>query len=137
MSQYYLIKSDPETYSWNHLISEGQTRWDGIRNYQARNYIKSWKPGDKLLFYHSGEDRAVVGLAVVVSDPYAEPGTDGQWVCADIKPEKAFIRPVGLDVLKKDPLLNGLPLLKQARLSVMPVRKEEYRHILKLGGLAP
>jgi predicted RNA-binding protein with PUA-like domain len=135
MSNYYLIKSDPETYSWNHLTSDGQTRWDGIRNYQARNYLKSWKPGDKLLFYHSGTDKAIVGVAVVVSDPYAEPGTDGLWFCADIKPEKAFPHPVGLAVLKNDPVLKGLPLLRQARLSVMPVRQEEYLRILEIGGL--
>lgn len=133
--KYFLIKSDPETYSWRHLVQEGRTRWDGIRNYQARNYLKDWLPGDRLLFYHSGDDKAVVGLAMVVSEPYAEPGTDGMWFCADIEPVKPFPRAVSLTAMKKDPVLSGLLLLKQARLSVMPVRPEEYRHILRLGGL--
>lgn len=135
--RYYLIKSDPDTYAWQHLVQEGRTRWDGIRNYQARNYLKEWQTGDKLLFYHSGADKAVVGLAEVVSEPYAEPGTDGQWFCADIQPVKDFPRSVSLSAMKKDPALSGLLLLKQARLSVMPVQRQEYHHILRLGGLEP
>ncbi|MCS6981087.1 MAG: EVE domain-containing protein [Flavobacteriales bacterium] len=132
---YYLIKSDPETYSWADLLREGRTRWDGIRNFQARNYLKNWQPGDSLLFYHSGDEKAIVGVAKVVSEPYEEPGSGGRWFCADIEPHMPFKQPVPLKLLKSTTELQGLILLKQSRLSVMPVQEREFQRIVKMGGI--
>lgn len=132
---YYLIKSDPDTYSWADLLREGRTRWDSIRNYQARNYLKNWKPGDSLLFYHSGDEKAIVGVAKVVSEPYEEPGSGGQWFCADIEPQMPLEQPVPLKLLKSIAELRGLMLLKQSRLSVMPVQEREFQRIVKMGGI--
>ncbi|MCS6979865.1 MAG: EVE domain-containing protein [Flavobacteriales bacterium] len=130
---YYLIKSDPETYGWEDLNRDKRTRWDGIRNYQARNYLKIWQPGDQLLFYHSGEEKALVGVAEVISDPYPEPGTNDTWWCADIIPLKKFKRSVPLALIKQDPALQNLPLLRQSRLSVMPVSEMEFKRLCQLG----
>jgi len=130
---YYLIKSDPDNYSWEHLIKEGKTCWDGIRNYQARNYLKNWENGDLLLFYHSGQEKSVVGVARVCGFPYPELGQESGWYCCDIEPVNMFNKPVQLDQIRKNENLRELLLLKQSRLSVMPVQMTEFDIIVALG----
>jgi len=132
--QYWLVKSEPFKYSWDNLVADGKTFWDGVRNFQARNYLKSMKVGDKVLFYHSNEGLCVVGVAKVAKEHYPDPtDTEGKWVCIDLEPDFALNKPVSLAQIKQDPLLTNIPLLKQARLSVMPVTKEEFEQIVKMG----
>lgn len=131
---YWLVKSEPYKYSWENLIADGRTFWDGVRNFQARNYLKSMKIGDKVLFYHSNEGLCIVGVAKVVKEHYPDPtDTENKWVAVDLEPDFTLNTPVTLKQIKEDPLLANIPLLKQARLSVMPVKKEEFERILELG----
>lgn len=131
---YWLVKSDPDTYSWDHLIKDGQTFWDGVRNYQARNNLKAMKKGDKVLFYHSLKGLDVVGIAKVVKEAYQDPTTpDERWVAVDLKAVKPFKRPVTLKEIKRDKRLKDLALVRQSRLSVCPVSPDEYKTILELG----
>ncbi len=131
---YWLVKSDPDTYSWDHLIKDGQTFWDGVRNYQARNNLKAMKKGDKVLFYHSLKGLDVVGIAKVVKEAYQDPTTpDERWVAVDLKAVKPFKRPVTLKEIKGDKRLKDLALVRQSRLSVCPVSPDEYKTILELG----
>jgi len=131
---YWLVKSEPFKYSWDQFVKDGQTFWDGVRNYQARNNLKGMKKGDKVLFYHSNEGMEVVGIAEVVKDYYQDPTTeDPNWVVVDLKPLKPLNYPVKLADMKAVPQLANLSLLRQSRLSVCDVRKEEYDFILKMG----
>jgi predicted RNA-binding protein with PUA-like domain len=132
---YWLVKSEPFKYSWEQLVKDGSTFWDGVRNYQARNHLKAMKKGDKVLFYHSNEGLEVVGIATVVRTAYQDPTTDDPaWVAVDLAPVKPLKQAVSLANMKKEPGLKNLSLLRQGRLSVCPVSKEEYALILKLGG---
>jgi len=132
---YWLLKSEPFKYSWNDFTSDGITYWDGVRNYQARNNLKAMKTGDKALFYHSNKGLEVVGVAEVVSAHYQDPTTeDERWVVVDIKPLKRLKNPVRLSEIKSEPLLKGIPLIKQSRLSVMPLSKKEYDKIISMSG---
>ena len=132
---YWLVKSEPFKYSWEQLVKDGSTFWDGVRNYQARNHLRAMKKGDKVLFYHSNEGLEVVGIATVIRTAYQDPTTDDPaWVAVDLAPVKALKKPVTLADMKQAPGLKGLSLLRQARLSVCPVTKEEYALILKMGG---
>jgi predicted RNA-binding protein with PUA-like domain len=132
---YWLIKSEPSTYSIDTLKTEKQTFWSGVRNYAARNNMKAMKKGDICLFYHSVVDPAVVGISKVVKEAYQDPTTDETaWVVVDVAFVKKFKTPVTLPQIKQDPALANMDLLRLSRLSVQSVRKEEYEHILGLAG---
>jgi predicted RNA-binding protein with PUA-like domain len=124
---YWLVKSEPDKYPWEQLLKDGRTFWDGVRNYQARNNLQAMQKGDTVLFYHSNDGLAVVGVARVVKEAYQDPTTDDpRWVAVDIEPVETLKTPVPLSGMKKDPRLQNLALIKQGRLSVMPVTKEEF-----------
>ena len=129
-----MVKQEPETYSWSDLVSDGKTDWTGVRNYQARNNLREMKTGDRVLFYHSGKEKAVVGLAEVVKAAYADPtAADGEWVAVDLKPVKALKNPVPLAAIRYDKRLSQLPLIRQSQLSVMSLTKEEFDIIVATG----
>ena len=133
-SGFWMVKQEPEAYSWNDFVRDGRTDWTGVRNFQARNNLRQMKVGDRVLFYHSGEQRAVVGIAQVAKGPYPDPtAAEDQWVAVDIKPVKALRAPVPLTVIKAEPKLSNILLVRQSRLSVLPVTKEEFETIGKLG----
>jgi len=133
---YWLIKSEPFKYSWEQFVKDGKTFWDGVRNYQARNNLKAMKKGDRVLFYHSNEGLCVVGIAEVITEAYPDPTIqDDRWVAVDIKPVKALPRSVPLSEMKAQPALQHMGLLRQGRLSVVTLTKQEYDLILKLGGI--
>jgi predicted RNA-binding protein with PUA-like domain len=133
--QHWLIKSEPGTYSWADLVRDKKTRWDGVRNFLARKNVRAMQPGDLALFYHSGVERIVVGVARVVSDPYPDPtASEGDWSAVDVEPVHALREPVSLDRIKQEKALRDMVLLKQSRLSVQPVRQPEFDAIVKLGG---
>ena len=131
---YWLLKSDPDTYSWENLQRDQRTRWDGVRNFQARNHLKAMHVGDLAFFYHSQDDREIVGVVRVTKaaypDPTAESGED--WVCVDIELVQPLMRGLGLDEIKSMPTLGNMELLRQSRLSVQPVRPVEWEAILKM-----
>jgi predicted RNA-binding protein with PUA-like domain len=134
-SGYWMVKQEPETYSWDDFVKDGKTDWTGVRNYQARNNLREMKNGDRVLFYHSGKDKAVVGLAEVVKSQYPDPTADDvQWVAVDLKPVKAFTNPVPLAAIRYDKRLSDLPLIRQSQLSVMPLTKDEFDVIVATGG---
>jgi predicted RNA-binding protein with PUA-like domain len=135
MPSYFLVKSDPETYGWSHFERDRRTRWDGVRNFQARNHLRAMKKGDRVLFYHSGDERAVVGVAEVVAEAYPDPTDDrGGFSAVDLALVAALPRPVTLAAIKGEEGLRELALLKQSRLSVMPVSKAHFEAIVKMGG---
>ncbi|MDZ7607852.1 MAG: EVE domain-containing protein [Cyclobacteriaceae bacterium] len=130
---YWLVKSEPETYSWDDLVKKGRDHWDGVRNYQARNNLKLMKVDDKVLFYHSGEEKQVVGLARVVREFYPDPTIDDdRWVAVDLVSVEKLKKSITLAHIKSDSALTGLPLIKNTRLSVMPVEKKHFDHIIGL-----
>ena len=136
--KHWLVKTEPGTYSWEDLCKDGKTFWDGVRNFQARNNIRSMSPGDLALFYHSVHDKSVVGAARVVSEPYADPtAKDGDWSVVDLEPAFALREPIALERIKSERRLASMVLVKQSRLSVQPVRKAEFDCILRLGGKVP
>ena len=131
---YWLVKSEPYKYSWQQLLEDGRTYWDGVRNYQARNNLQAMRKGDAVLFYHSNEGLAVVGIARVSKEAYPDPTTDDpRWVAVDIEPVETLATPVSLSVMKKDKRLQNLALIKQAQLSVMPVTQKEFEIIATMG----
>lgn len=131
---YFLVKSEPFKYSWEQFNKDGETFWDGVRNYQARNNLKAMKKGDLVLYYHSNEGKEVVGLAKVVKEFYQDPTTeDERWVVVDLAPVETFKNPVTLEIIKADPLLQDIALVRQGRLSVMPLKAEEFDRIVQLG----
>ena len=131
---YWLVKSDPDAYSWDDLVRDGSTYWDGVRNYQARNYLAAMHKGDLVLYYHSGADKQVVGVTRVTGEAYPDPSTkDERWVVVDLEPVRAFTQPVSLAEIKAEPSLAKLALIRQSRLSVMPVERKEFERILRLG----
>ena len=133
-SQYWLVKQEPEAYSWDDLVRDRGTEWAGVRNFQARNNLRKMKVGDRVLFYHSGEQKAVVGIAQVARAAYPDPSADeAQWVAVDIKPAKPLGAPVPLTTIKAEPKLANMLLVRQSRLSVMPVTKEEFKTIVAQG----
>ena len=132
---YWLIKSEPSTYSIDHLKADKQTFWSGVRNYAARNNMQAMKVGDICLFYHSVVDPGVVGLAKVVKEAYQDPTTEETaWVVVDVAFMKKFKTPIPLPQIKQDPKLANMDLIRLSRLSVQSVKKAEYDHILKLAG---
>ncbi len=132
--QYWLVKSEPDVYGYEHLVKDGKGRWDGVRNYQARNNLRSMKVGDLCLFYHSNIGLEVVGIARVAREHYPDPTAEkGDWSAVDFEPVKPFKRSVTLVEIKNHPDLQQLLLVRNARLSVMPVASDEFSTILKLG----
>ncbi len=132
--QYWLVKSEPEAYSWADLVKDGVTCWDGVRNYQARNNLQQMQPNDLVLFYHSVTEKAVVGIAKVKNAAYPDPKAgDAKWLAIDLVPERDFKEPVTLDQIKKDSRLENIALLRQSRLSVMPLQTEEFEALLSMG----
>ena len=133
---YWLVKSEPDTYSWSDLVKDGSTSWDGVRNYAARIHLKAMEKGDKVFVYHSGGESSVIGIATVQSAKggYQDPTTkDEAWVSVMLKAEKALKKPVTLAQIKADKRLKNMPLVKISRLSVSPVSKEEFEVILEMG----
>ncbi len=131
---HWLIKSEPNTYSWDDFVKLGRDHWDGVRNYAARNHMKEMKVGDLALFYHSVNEKSVIGIAKVVKEFYPDPTTDDdRWVVVDLIPEQKFKQPVTLDTIKKDPRFEKMVLVNNTRLSVQPVRKEEFDMIVGMG----
>ncbi|TDJ02175.1 MAG: EVE domain-containing protein [Deltaproteobacteria bacterium] len=131
---YWLVKSEPSKYSWNDFVRDGSTYWDGVRNYAARNHLASMRKGDLVLYYHSNEGKEVVGVARVTREAYGDPTTeDERWLVVDLKPLRAFERSVLLAEIKSEPVLKNLPLVRQSRLSVMPVERPHFEHILRMG----
>jgi predicted RNA-binding protein with PUA-like domain len=128
------VKSEPSTYSFERLVAEGRTRWDGVRNPTARQNLRAMKTGDLALFYHSGEGKAVVGIARVATEAYSDPTSgDGKWLAVDVEPVKALPRPVALAEIKAHPALAGLALVRQPRLSVGPVAKDARSSLSRRG----
>ncbi|WP_080240004.1 EVE domain-containing protein [Spirosoma rigui] len=136
---YWLVKSEPDVYGWHHFTQQGIAVWDGVRNYQARNNLNAMRTGDQVLFYHSVTNPAVVGLARVVREAYpdptvtVEPGKSATWVVVELAPIMKLETPVSLRAIKAEPLLANIGLIKQSRLSVMPIRPNEFEQILRLG----
>ena len=132
--QYWLVKQEPEKYPWEQFIKDKGTYWDGVRNYQARNNLRAMKKGDQVMYYHSVTGKSVVGVAKVTGEAYPDPtAKEGDWSVVDLKPVKALNKPVSLEEIKKDSKLAEISLIKQSRLSVMPLRAAEFRRILQLG----
>jgi predicted RNA-binding protein with PUA-like domain len=130
---YWLVKSEPGAYSWAHFLKEGRTAWTGVRNFAARNHLRAMKKGDPVLFYHSGEEKSVVGLARVEKEYYPDPTADeGDWSCVDLVPEKAVTAPVTLAQIKGDKVLREMAFVKQSRLSVSPMTKPQFERILEI-----
>jgi predicted RNA-binding protein with PUA-like domain len=130
---YWMVKQEPEAYSWADLNKDGKTAWTGVRNSQARNNLRAMTKGDAVLFYHSISEKQVVGIAKVVKEAYADrTAKEGDWVCVDIAPDRALTNPVTLDQIKADAQLKDMPLVKQSRLSVLPVTKAQFERVVKL-----
>lgn len=131
--QYWLVKQEPEAYSWNTFVKDGKTQWTGVRNFQARNNLRTMKKGDTVFFYHSVTEKQIVGIAKVDREAYADPtATEGDWSTVDLVPVKALKSTVSLDALKADPTLKEMALLRQSRLSVTPVTAEQCERLLSL-----
>lgn len=129
----WLVKQEPEDYSWDDLVRDGKTKWTGVRNFQARNNLKQMAVGDKVLFYHSGKEKGVVGIAEVAKAAYPDPtANDPSWVAVDIKPVKRLSQPVSLVNIKANKNLSDLLLVRQSRLSVMPVSKTHFDEIVRM-----
>lgn len=129
---YWLLKTDPETYSWEKLVAEGETDWTGVRNFQARNNLRQMKKGDFALIYHSQDDKEIVGVAEICSEAYPDPTAEsGDWVSVKVRALKECPRHLGLEEIRNTPVLNVMPLVTQARLSVQPVSEVQWRDILR------
>ena len=128
---YWLMKSEPESYSWSDLVRDGCTEWDGVRNNAARLHLKAMKKGDEAFFYHSMSDKAVVGIMRIAREAQPDP-KDNEWVSVRVEPVRELQRPVTLAEIKADPRLSKMELIRQSRLSVAPVRDEEWKVVLDL-----
>jgi predicted RNA-binding protein with PUA-like domain len=128
---YWLVKTEPNTYSWDNLVKEKTGVWDGVRNFQARSNIKAMKKGDTVFVYHTGEEKTIVGVAKVAREAYPEP-KDNAWVAVDLTADKKLKRSISLAQVKADKKLSNMVLVRASRLSVQPVREEEYKYILAL-----
>jgi predicted RNA-binding protein with PUA-like domain len=130
---YWLVKQEPEAYSFDDLVKDGTTDWTGVRNFQARNNLKAMKKGDKVLFYHSVSEKSVVGVTEVSKEHYPDP-TDENWSAVEIKAVKKLKNPVTLEQVKANGALNNIALVRQSRLSVLPLTRDEYEEILSMAG---
>ena len=131
---YWLVKSEPSTYSYDQLEKDGQTIWDGVRNYAARLHLRAMKKGDEVLYYHSMEDLNIVGIAKVSKEAYQDPTTTDDWSAIDLKPHKKLKKQVSLDQIKKDKRLKEMALVRISRLSVQPVTEKEFKIVMELAG---
>jgi predicted RNA-binding protein with PUA-like domain len=134
-TQYWLVKQEPEKYSWSDFVKDGRTDWDGVRNYQARNNLQAMKNGDQVLFYSSVSLKEVQGIATVSKEAFPDPtADDATWQAVELKPVSPLATPVTLAQIKAEPRLAEIALIRQSRLSVIPLRKPEFDLILQLGG---
>ena len=130
---YWLVKSEPESYSWSQLVQDGKTSWTGVRNFAARLNLRAMKKGDPVFYYHSVTGKEIVGLARVLKEAYADPtATEGDWSCVDLEPVKPLKNPVTLETIKADKILQAMPLVKQSRLSVTPLTRTQFDRLLVL-----
>jgi len=130
--RYWLVKSEPFKYSWETMLRDKVTYWDGVRNFQARNNLKTMKKGEQVLFYHSNEGREIVGITEVVKEYYQDPTTkDDRWVVVDLKAKNSLKRTIDLNEIKEDPILSDMALIKQSRLSVMEIKKKHFDRIIR------
>ena len=137
---YWLFKSEPSTWSWDEQVAEGDAgeEWDGVRNYQARNYMRQMKVGDRGFFYHSQTDKEIVGTVEVIAEAHPDSTTDDErWECVDIKAVVPLKTPVSLERIKREPLLADMVLVRNSRLSVQPVRDAEWKLVCEMGGIDP
>ena len=133
MHSFWLVKQEPSSYSWSDFVADGETSWTGVRNFAARNNLRKMQKGDEVFFYHSGDEKAVVGIAKVTRTAYADPtAKEGDWSTVDIAAVKALRRPVTLREIKGNPQLKRIPLVRQARLSVMPLAEADLQEIVKM-----
>ncbi|MFK7939555.1 MAG: EVE domain-containing protein [Roseovarius sp.] len=138
--RYWLFKSEPSTWSWDDQMAKGEAgeEWDGVRNYQARNFMRDMALGDRGFFYHSQSEKAVVGIVEISAEAHPDSTTDDdRWDCVDIKAVEPVVRPVSLEMIKQDPRLSDMVLVRNSRLSVQPVTDAEWRIICELAGLRP
>jgi predicted RNA-binding protein with PUA-like domain len=135
---YWLLKTEPGSWSWNQQKAKGKAgeAWTGVRNFQARNNLRAMKKGDRGFFYHSGEDKEILGIVEVIAEAHPD-ATDktGQWICVDVRAVQDLPKPISIAAVKADPRLNDMVLVKNSRLSVQPVSEVQWRAICKLGGL--
>ena len=130
---YWLVKSEPEAYSWETFLKEGGTAWTGVRNFQARNNLRAMQKGDLVVFYHSVTDKQAVGVAKVEKEAYPDPtAKEGDWSCVDLVPARPLKKAINLETMKADKILATMPLLRQSRLSVTPVNAEQFQRLLQL-----
>jgi predicted RNA-binding protein with PUA-like domain len=134
IKQYWMVKQEPTAYSWDQFVADGKAAWTGVRNYQARNNLRAMKAGDEVFFYHSVVGKEVVGIAKVAREAYPDPTADDEaWVSVDLTPAKKLAQPVSLDLIKKTPALKDIALVRNSRLSVIPITAEEFKVIVELG----
>ncbi len=132
---YWLVKSEPDAFSWDHQVAHGVEPWTGVRNYSARNNLRAMKRGDLAFFYHSNTGKEIVGVVEVAREAYPDPTAEaGDWVCVDMRAVAPMPRPVTLATIKADPKLSGFELIRLSRLSVVPVSAAHWRHVCALGG---
>ena len=135
---YWLVKQEPESYSWDQFVKDGGTDWTGIRNYQSRNYLRAMKRGDWVYYYHSVSEKRIVGIAMVTREHFADPtARDGDWSAVSLKPIKPCQKPVTLDQIKRDKTLETMLLVRNTRLSTIPLTAAQSNRILKLSGTVP
>jgi len=135
MKNFWLVKQEPSSYSWSDLVAEGETSWTGVRNFTARNNLRKMRKADEVLFYHSGEEKAVVGIAKVMRTAYPDPtAKEGDWSTVDLAAVKPLARSVTLREIKGNSRLRGIPLIRQSRLSVMLLAEPEFREIINMAG---
>jgi predicted RNA-binding protein with PUA-like domain len=130
---YWLVKTEPETYSWDDLVRDKKAVWDGVRNFQARTHLKSMKKGDRVFVYHTGDEKAIIGMASVIKEAYPDP-KDKEWVAVELCAEKKLKKPVTLSQVKSIKKLSNMVLVKASRLSVQPVREDEVTAVLEISG---
>lgn len=130
--KYWMVKSEPDSYSWNDFVAKNEDVWDGVRNYQARNFLREMQLGDLVFFYHSGKEKAIVGIAEVSQEKFPDPADDA-WTAVKLKAKSPLKNAVSLAKIKAEDRLSDLPMLKQSRLSVLPVGKDEFDLLLKMG----
>ena len=135
MKSFWLVKQEPSSYSWSDLVADDETSWTGVRNFSARNNLRKMRTNDEVLFYHSGEEKAVVGIARVTRTAYPDStAKEGDWSTVDLAAVKPLARPVTLREIKANSRLKGILLVRQSRLSVMPLAEPEFREIVNMGG---
>ena len=133
MKNFWLVKQEPSSYSWSDFVADGETSWTGVRNFAARNNLRKMQKGDEVLFYHSGDEKAVVGIAKVVRTAYLDATADeGDWSTVDLAPVRSVAKRVTLREIKSNSRLKGIPLIRQSRLSVMPLAESEFREIVNM-----